>query len=166
MTVETPRRALRDPRRPAICTRQTTSAARRAAVAHVVHVMRGKLTEHLSLEDLAREAFLSPYHFHRVFKEVTGLTPREYAAAHREKRVRSRLARGASVTEALFDAGYNSSARFYEKAGEALGMAPARFRALFHRSDYFVVRGENHFPQIAEGERVAALIARWRAGAT
>ena len=81
------------------------------------------------LEDLARRIGVSPYHFHRVFKEITGLTPREYAAAHREKRVRSGLARGAGVTEAIFDAGYNSSARFYEKAGETLGMTPTRFRA-------------------------------------
>jgi AraC family transcriptional regulator of adaptative response/methylated-DNA-[protein]-cysteine methyltransferase len=81
------------------------------------------------LEELARRIGVSPYHFHRVFKEVTGLTPREYAAAHREKRMRSGLARGAGVTEAIYDAGYNSSARFYEKAGETLGMTPSRFRA-------------------------------------
>jgi AraC family transcriptional regulator of adaptative response/methylated-DNA-[protein]-cysteine methyltransferase len=81
------------------------------------------------LAELARRIGVSRYHFHRVFREITGLTPREYAAAHREKRVRSGLARGAGVTEAIFDAGYNSSARFYEKAGETLGMTPARFRA-------------------------------------
>ena len=81
------------------------------------------------LGELARRIGVSPYHFHRVFKQVTGLTPREYADAHREKRVRSRLARGAGVTEAIFDAGYNSSARFYEKADETLGMTPTRFRA-------------------------------------
>jgi AraC family transcriptional regulator of adaptative response/methylated-DNA-[protein]-cysteine methyltransferase len=81
------------------------------------------------LEELARRVGVSPYHFHRVFKEVTGLTPREYAAARREQRVRSGLERGAGVTEAIFDAGYNSSARFYEKAGDTLGMTPSRFRA-------------------------------------
>jgi AraC family transcriptional regulator of adaptative response/methylated-DNA-[protein]-cysteine methyltransferase len=81
------------------------------------------------LAELARRVGVSPYHFHRVFKEITGLTPREYAAAHREQRVRSGLARGARVTDALFEAGYGSSARFYEKAGDTLGMTPTRFRA-------------------------------------
>jgi AraC family transcriptional regulator of adaptative response/methylated-DNA-[protein]-cysteine methyltransferase len=82
-----------------------------------------------ALGELARSVGLSPYHFHRVFKEATGLTPKEYAAAHREQRVRRGLVRGRSVTEAIHDAGYNSSARFYEKAGETLGMTPTRFRA-------------------------------------
>lgn len=81
------------------------------------------------LDELARRVGLSPYHFHRVFKDVTGLTPKGYAAARREQRVRRGLARGRSVTEAMLDAGYNSSGRFYEKAGETLGMTPTRFRA-------------------------------------
>ena len=83
----------------------------------------------LSLGDLARSAGISSYHFHRVFKRVTGLTPRDYATAHRENRVRSELRRGRTVTEAIYDAGYRSNARFYEKADEVLGMAPARYRA-------------------------------------
>ncbi len=82
-----------------------------------------------ALDELARSVGLSPYHFHRVFKEATGLTPKAYAAAHRERRVRSQLARGGKVTDAILDAGYNSSGRFYEKAGETLGMTPTRFRA-------------------------------------
>lgn len=82
-----------------------------------------------ALDELARRVGLSPYHFHRVFKDVTGLTPKGYAAARREQRVRRGLARGGSVTEAMLDAGYNSSGRFYEKAGETLGMTPTRFRA-------------------------------------
>ena len=82
-----------------------------------------------ALDQLARRVGLSPYHFHRVFKEATGLTPKEYAAAHREQRVRSGLASGATVTDAIFGAGYNSSARFYEKGSEVLGMTPTRYRA-------------------------------------
>ncbi len=82
-----------------------------------------------ALDDLARRVGLSPYHFHRVFKDVTGLTPKGYAAARREQRVRRGLARGRSVTQAMLDAGYGSSGRFYEKAGETLGMTPARYRA-------------------------------------
>jgi AraC family transcriptional regulator of adaptative response/methylated-DNA-[protein]-cysteine methyltransferase len=81
------------------------------------------------LEDLATRVGVSPYHFHRVFKHVTGLTPRAYAAAHREKRVRHALSRSDTVTEAIFGAGYNSNSRFYEKSNEVLGMTPTNYRA-------------------------------------
>ncbi|MGH8072758.1 MAG: bifunctional DNA-binding transcriptional regulator/O6-methylguanine-DNA methyltransferase Ada [Lysobacter sp.] len=81
-----------------------------------------------ALDVLAKRAGLSPYHFHRVFKSITGVTPKAYATAHRSRRVRAELARGNSVTDAIFDAGYNSNARFYEKAGEVLGMTPSRYR--------------------------------------
>jgi AraC family transcriptional regulator of adaptative response/methylated-DNA-[protein]-cysteine methyltransferase len=81
------------------------------------------------LEELAGRAGLSAYHFHRVFKAVTGLTPRAYAAAVRAKRVRNELHRGGTVTAAIFDAGYNSNARFYEKSDELLGMTPSNYRA-------------------------------------
>lgn len=82
-----------------------------------------------SLEQLAVRVGMSPYHFHRVFKRVTGLTPREYAAAQREKRVRSQLGSSGTVTEAIFDAGYNANSRFYEKSKQVLGMTPTRYRA-------------------------------------
>ena len=81
------------------------------------------------LAELAERVGVSAYHFHRLFKRVTGLTPREYAAAHRERRVRDELGRGRMVTEAIFDAGYNSNARFYEKSNEVLGMTPTNYRA-------------------------------------
>jgi len=82
-----------------------------------------------TLEALSRDAGLSPYHFHRVFKAVTGLTPKAYAAAHRHRRVRTELQRDGSVTDAIFDAGYNSNGRFYESAGAVLGMTPTAYRA-------------------------------------
>ncbi|HVG33270.1 MAG TPA: bifunctional DNA-binding transcriptional regulator/O6-methylguanine-DNA methyltransferase Ada [Pyrinomonadaceae bacterium] len=81
------------------------------------------------LKDLAERVGLSTYYFHRVFKQATGLTPREYAAAHRSKRVRRELGRTQTVTEAIFDAGYNSSSRFYEKSNDLLGMTPTNYRA-------------------------------------
>jgi AraC family transcriptional regulator of adaptative response/methylated-DNA-[protein]-cysteine methyltransferase len=65
----------------------------------------------------------------RLFKTATGLTPREYAAARRAARVREKLAEGSTVTEALFDAGFNSSGRFYENSIDMLGMRPANYRA-------------------------------------
>jgi AraC family transcriptional regulator of adaptative response/methylated-DNA-[protein]-cysteine methyltransferase len=82
-----------------------------------------------SLDDLAGRAGLSAYHFHRVFKAVTGVTPRAYAAAHRAKRMRRELDRGGTVTEAIYGAGYGSNGRFYETSDAVLGMTPSSYRA-------------------------------------
>lgn len=82
-----------------------------------------------SLGELAVHAGLSTYYFHRVFKAVTGLTPRAYAAAHRTMRIRNELKRSATVTNAIYDAGFNTSSRFYEKSNQLLGMTPSSYRA-------------------------------------
>ncbi|QQN74335.1 bifunctional DNA-binding transcriptional regulator/O6-methylguanine-DNA methyltransferase Ada [Croceicoccus sp. YJ47] len=82
-----------------------------------------------TLDALAAAAGISPFHFHRQFKAITGLTPKEYGAAHRAKSVRHALAEAQStVTQAIYDAGYNSGSRFYEKSSEMLGMTPTAFR--------------------------------------
>jgi AraC family transcriptional regulator of adaptative response/methylated-DNA-[protein]-cysteine methyltransferase len=81
-----------------------------------------------ALDRLAEQAGLSPFHFHRVFKAVTGLTPKDYAAAHRGRRMREELAGADSVTDALYGAGFNSSGRFYAAADRLLGMKPDTFR--------------------------------------
>jgi AraC family transcriptional regulator of adaptative response/methylated-DNA-[protein]-cysteine methyltransferase len=80
------------------------------------------------LRELAEAAGMSRFHFLRVFRKVTGVTPRRYAEKHRAERVRSELRGGASVTNAIYDAGFNSSSRFYEKAPRMLGMTPGQFR--------------------------------------
>ncbi|MBO0752286.1 MAG: bifunctional DNA-binding transcriptional regulator/O6-methylguanine-DNA methyltransferase Ada [Bradyrhizobiaceae bacterium] len=81
------------------------------------------------LEELAASAGLSPFHFHRQFKAVTGLTPRAYGAAERAKRIRAELADGkSSVTSAIYGAGFGSNSRFYEKSDQVLGMTPSAFR--------------------------------------
>lgn len=80
------------------------------------------------LDCLARAAGMSRFHFHRVFKERMGLTPRAYAAAERKARVRAELARGESVTAAIYGAGFNSNGRFYAVSADALGMKPGIFR--------------------------------------
>ena len=80
------------------------------------------------LAELAAAAGLSPHHFHRLFRRITGLTPKAYADAHRGRRVREELAGGAAVTAALYDAGFNSSGRFYAAAEELLGMKPSTYR--------------------------------------
>lgn len=81
-----------------------------------------------SLAELAAAAGLSPYHFHRVFKRIAGLTPKAYGAAKRAGRVREALARLDSVTGSIYDAGYNSSGRFYAESSAILGMTPSRYR--------------------------------------
>ena len=78
---------------------------------------------------LARAAGLSRFHFHRVFKAVTGVTPKAYADAHRGKRVREELASSGTVTEAIYGAGFNSSGRFYDASPGLLGMTPTEFRS-------------------------------------
>ncbi|RFB80895.1 bifunctional DNA-binding transcriptional regulator/O6-methylguanine-DNA methyltransferase Ada [Methylovirgula sp. 4M-Z18] len=81
------------------------------------------------LSDLAARAGMSPFHFHRQFKAATGLTPKAYGAAHRAQRVRASLRDAqASVTAAIYDAGFNSSSRFYENVGQVLGMTPTAFK--------------------------------------
>lgn len=82
-----------------------------------------------TLEQLAGRAGMSPWHLHRVFKSVTGLTPRAYAAAHRASRVRQELGGTGTVTDAIYGAGYGSGGRFYAEADRVLGMTPTRYRA-------------------------------------
>ena len=93
------------------------------------------------LADLASEAGVSPYHFHRVFKRVAGVTPKAYAAATRQGRVQDSLSAGSNVTAGLYEAGFNSSSRFYEASDQMLGMSPTAYRkggegeAIWHAID-------------------------------
>lgn len=81
------------------------------------------------LADLATAAGMSPYHFHRIFKEITGLTPKAYASAHRADQVRARLGDAPTVTQAIYETGYASNGRFYATVPEAIGMTPTSYRA-------------------------------------
>lgn len=81
-----------------------------------------------SLDELASSVGLSSYHFHRIFKKHTGLTPKGYAAANRARRIRHELAQKDTVTSAIYFAGFNSNSRFYETSNELLGMAPKVFQ--------------------------------------
>lgn len=82
-----------------------------------------------TLDALAKAAGMSRFHFHRIFKAITGLTPKAYASARRARRIRDELSRAKSVTAAIFAAGFNSAGRFYADALETLGMTPSTFRA-------------------------------------
>lgn len=85
--------------------------------------------EEPTLDAIASAVDLSPSHLHRLFKSHTGLTPKAYAGANRAGRVRRSLATGRGVTEAIYDAGFNSSGRFYAQSTDILGMTPSRYRA-------------------------------------
>lgn len=81
------------------------------------------------LDELAARSGLSAWHLHRVFKAVTGLTPRQYVLAHRARRVREALTTGEAVTDAIYKAGYASTGRFYADTTGMLGMTPSDFRS-------------------------------------
>lgn len=112
------------------CKPNQASAAERNAqtIAEACRLIEGS-EETPSLAELAAAAGMSVFHFHRLFKATTGLTPNDYAAARRSDRVRAKLGESESVTEAIYDAGFNSNSRFYETSNEVLGMTPTNFRA-------------------------------------
>ena len=95
-----------------------------------------------ALDALAARAGMSPFHFHRVFKAVTGLTPRAYAAAHRGERVRRELGKASTVTAAIYDSGYSSNGRFYGESEQMLGMTPTEYRAGGARAEIRFAVGE------------------------
>ena len=112
------------------CRPNEASVAERhaSAVANACRVIE-EAEEPPDLDALARTAGMSRFYFHRVFKAVTGVTPKAYADAHRAERVRDELAQGATVTEAIYGAGFNSSGRFYAASPDLLGMTPTEFRS-------------------------------------
>jgi AraC family transcriptional regulator, regulatory protein of adaptative response / methylated-DNA-[protein]-cysteine methyltransferase len=104
--------------------------ARRAAAERIARACRliESADEVPTLEQLARSVNLSPFHFHRLFKSATGVTPKQYAVAHRTRKLKAALHSGKSVTAAIFDAGFNSNSRFYENSAALLGMTPTDYR--------------------------------------
>jgi AraC family transcriptional regulator of adaptative response/methylated-DNA-[protein]-cysteine methyltransferase len=90
--------------------------------------IEGNLEETLTLAVLAERVGLSPAHLQRVFKQITGISPRQYADACRLGRLKARLRTTETVTMALYEAGYGSSSRLYERADSHLGMTPAAYR--------------------------------------
>jgi len=86
------------------------------------------LDEPLTLSRLSREFHQSPFHLQRTFKSVLGITPREYADSCRLRLLKRNLQAGDSVTRAMYDAGYGSSSRLYERTASQLGMTPDKYR--------------------------------------
>jgi AraC family transcriptional regulator, regulatory protein of adaptative response / methylated-DNA-[protein]-cysteine methyltransferase len=110
------------PNEPPLAERQQAAVTRACRLIEDAHDVT-------SLADLANSVGMSRFHFHRVFKLFTGVTPKAYAAAHRARRVRDELERGATVTETIYASGFNSSGRFYASSPAQLGMTPTAFRA-------------------------------------
>ena len=110
------------PNAPALADRHAAAVARACRTIETAEEMP-------ALDALAAAAGMSRFHFHRVFKATTGVTPRAYAAAHRSDRVRRALSKGQTVTRAIYDAGFNSSGRFYASSTAVLGMPPKTFQA-------------------------------------
>jgi AraC family transcriptional regulator of adaptative response/methylated-DNA-[protein]-cysteine methyltransferase len=81
-----------------------------------------------ALGELASDAGLSPSRFHRLFKKIVGVTPKQFGAAKQAQRFRDHLKSSQSVTEAIYDAGFGSSRRPYEKSGDHLAMNPSTYR--------------------------------------
>jgi AraC family transcriptional regulator, regulatory protein of adaptative response / methylated-DNA-[protein]-cysteine methyltransferase len=116
--------------RPSFAADQTSKAVEHARI--VTAACRRIETEENPprLDVLARQAGMSSFHFHRVFKEAIGLTPRAYAAAHRARRMREQLqARNTRITDAIYGSGFNSNSRFYEASDGVLGMPAKDYRA-------------------------------------
>ena len=105
----------------------TLAAERASAVARACRAIESA-QEAPALDALAKTVGMSSHHFHRVFKGITGLTPKDYAMANRRRRVREELPRRNTVTDAIYSAGFHSNSRFYAQSSESLGMTPTNFR--------------------------------------
>ncbi|CAH5651336.1 MULTISPECIES: bifunctional DNA-binding transcriptional regulator/O6-methylguanine-DNA methyltransferase Ada [Klebsiella] len=109
----------------------------------------------MTLEALARQAALSPFHFHRLFKSVTGMTPKAWQQAWRARRLREALGQGAKITDAALSAGFPDNSSYYQQADAALGMTGRQFRRGGEDLDITWVCGDGPLGRclVAESER-------------
>ena len=131
-------------------------------------------SDEVKLTDLATQAGVSVFHLQRTFKNIIGVSPRQYLAAKRFGNFKNRVRKGSSVTNALYDAGFNSSSRLYEQAANELGMTPATYSRAGRGMEIrytivdsplgrlLVARTERGVCSVAMGERDAQLIKNLR----
>ena len=127
----TPAEAERDGLRACLRCKPNADASRDAVDARIrkaCELIAANADRPLSLKEIAAAAAMSPFHFQRSFKAAIGLTPKEFHEAERVRRLKSGLKSGGSVTEAIYDAGFGSSSRVYERADTRLGMTPLQYR--------------------------------------
>ncbi len=92
------------------------------------HIIEANLEERLTLANLGAQLHISPFHLQRSFKRILGITPRQYAETRRMGQFKTRLKEGGTVTSAIYEAGFGSSSRLYERAPAHLGMTPTTYR--------------------------------------
>jgi len=114
------------------CRRCHPRDAKRSTKAQLIErtckYIEANLDEKLTLENLSHQAGLSPFHFQRTFKRVLGISPRQYVEARRLEKVKRSLTNGETVTNSLYNAGFTSKSRLYEKTSPQLGVNPGIFR--------------------------------------
>ena len=114
--------------------REDTIASHRRAVERVITDARERLCEPISLRDMSRVAYLSPFHFNRVFHEITGLPPAKFISAMRlEEAKRLLLNTSLSITDICYDVGCNSLGTFTRRFTQRVGLGPREFRYLAER---------------------------------
>ncbi|HEY6803372.1 MAG TPA: AraC family transcriptional regulator [Pyrinomonadaceae bacterium] len=115
--------------------RPATIAAHHEAVERVIRMMHDRLDEPLTLQEMSRKAYISPCHFNRIFRQITGIPPNQYFYALRlESAKRLLLTTNTSVTDVCFDVGYNSLGTFIRRFTGLVGLSPSRFRSLARRA--------------------------------
>jgi AraC-like DNA-binding protein len=115
--------------------RPSTIAAHHEAVERVIRMMHDRLDEPLTLQEMSRMAYISPYHFNRIFRQITGIPPNQFLYALRlETAKRLLLTTNTSVTDVCFDVGYNSLGTFIRRFTGLVGLSPSRFRSLARHS--------------------------------
>jgi AraC family transcriptional regulator len=150
--------------------RPATIVAHHEAVERVIQLMHERLDEPLTLQEMSRKAYISPCHFNRIFRQVTGIPPNQYFYALRlESAKRLLLTTNTSVTDVCFDVGYNSLGTFIRRFTGLVGLSPSRFRSLArHASESLSVPTANPF-DLATGATPATISGKvtapeWFAG--
>lgn len=111
--------------------RPATVVAHNEAVDRVIRTMHDRLDEPLTLQEMSRIAYISPYHFNRIFRQITGIPPNQFLYALRLETAKRRLLMSnTSVTDVCFDVGYNSLGTFIRRFTALVGVSPSRFRSL------------------------------------
>jgi len=140
---------------------RSVSAARRAVLVEQACRRIEAAEAPPSLETLAGQAGMSPFHFHRLFKAETGLTPKAYANAYRAHRLRVELGESDTITQAIYDAGFNSNSRFYAASAGLLGMRPRDYKAGGHNADIRFAVGECSLGSILVARSQRGICAIW-----